>query len=93
MIHDIIKWSMLLETRPLVFKLIEIFWSHCVGQLLGPLLLTWFNFNPRMDKYYIHYKLWDDMTYPFLDYNGATVEVNKWIRISSHIFIHAEIKV
>ena len=25
----------------------EITWTHCP---LGPLLLTWFNFNPSMDK-------------------------------------------
>ena len=41
---------------------------------LGPLLLTWFNFNPSMDNY-LHYKMWDEMTYPFLHFNGATVEV------------------
>ena len=39
----------------------------------GPLLLTWFHFNHTMD--YIHYKLWDEITYPFLNFNGATVEV------------------
>ena len=46
------------------------------GSLLHqwPLLLSWFNFNPSMDKY-IHYKLWDYITYPFLNFNGATVEV------------------
>ena len=24
---------------------------------------------------YIHYKMWDEITYPFLNFNGATVEV------------------
>ena len=24
---------------------------------------------------YIHYKVWDEITYPFLNFNGATVEV------------------
>ena len=24
---------------------------------------------------YIRYKLWDEITYPFLNFNGATVEV------------------
>ena len=33
---------------------------------LGPLLLTWFNFN---------YNVWDEIIYPFLNFNGATVEV------------------
>ena len=24
---------------------------------------------------HIHYKVWDEITYPFLNFNGATVEV------------------
>ena len=39
------------------------------------LLLTWFNFNPRMDKNHIHYKVWDEITYSFLNFDGCTVEV------------------
>ena len=39
------------------------------------LLLTWINFNTTMDNNYIHYKVWDEITYPFLNFNGATVEV------------------
>ena len=47
---------------------------------LWPLLLTWINFNPSMDICkYIHYKLYDEITYPFLNFNGATVEVLEWI--------------
>ena len=34
----------------------------------------------------IHYKLWDEITYPFLNFNGATVEVLEWINnIIPHI--------
>ena len=40
---------------------------------LWPLLLTWFNFNPSMD--YVNDKVWDEITYPFLNFNDATVEV------------------
>ena len=28
----------------------------------------------------IHYKEWDEITYPFLNFNGATVEVKEWKR-------------
>ena len=24
---------------------------------------------------YIHYKVWDEIAYPFQDFNGATVEI------------------
>ena len=41
----------------------------------GPLLLTWTNFNPSMDKQYIHYDVCNEITYPFLNFNGATDEV------------------
>ena len=27
---------------------------------------------------YIHYKVWDEISYPFLNFNGATVEVYEW---------------
>ena len=40
-----------------------------------PLLITWFHVNPSMDINYIHYKEWDEITYPWLHFNGATVEV------------------
>ena len=26
-------------------------------------------------NYMIHYKMWDEITYPFLNFNGCTVEV------------------
>ena len=26
-------------------------------------------------SHHIHYKVWDEITYPFLNFNGATVEV------------------
>ena len=44
-----------------------------------PLLLTWFNFNPSMNKYHMPGKVWDGITYPFPNFNGATVEVWEWI--------------
>ena len=33
-------------------------------------LLTWINLNSSMDKY----KVWDDITYPFPNFNGCTVQ-------------------
>ena len=45
--------------------------SMLENELQWPLLLTWFNFNPSMDEIsnYIHYKVWDEITYPFLNFN------------------------
>ena len=34
-----------------------------------------------MDKY-IHYEVWDEITYPFPNFNGTTVEVWEWISFS-----------
>ena len=47
--------------------------------VLGPLLLTWFNLIPVWISNHIHYHVWDKITYPFLNFNGATVEDWKWI--------------
>ena len=44
----------------------------------GPLLLTWINFDPRIPS-----KVWDEITYPFPNFNGAMVEV--WECISNFI--------
>ena len=30
---------------------------------------------PTWISNYIHHKMWDEITYPFLSFNGATVEV------------------
>ena len=30
--------------------------------------------NPTWINNYIHYNVWDEITYPFLNFNGATVE-------------------
>ena len=30
---------------------------------------------PAWISNYIHYNVWDEITYPFLNFNGATVEV------------------
>ena len=41
------------------------------------LLLTWItpdNFNPSMDKLLYAHKEWDEITYPFLNADGCTVE-------------------
>ena len=35
-----------------------------------------------MDKELHPLNVWDEITYPFLNFNGATVEVEEWIRNS-----------
>ena len=42
---------------------------------VGPLLLTWLILIPAWIGNYIHYEVWDEITYPFLNFNGATIEV------------------
>ena len=32
-----------------------------------------------MENNYTHYNVWDNITYPFLNFNGVTVEVKEWI--------------
>ena len=40
---------------------------------MGPLLLTWINFDHMPSK------VWNQITYPFPNFNGATVDVWEWI--------------
>ena len=60
---------------------------------LGPLLVTWFNFNPACIRNYIHYKVWDEIAYSFINFNGYTVEVYEWIsnfiwHYAKHVIIY-----
>ena len=64
---------------------------HCNLYLSsGPLLLLWFNSNPSMDKWLSnHYKVWDEITNPFPNFNRVTIEVWEWISNSiPHIIGH-----
>ena len=42
-------------------------------------LWTWINYNPNMDKNHMHYKVWDEITDPFPNFNNATVKVWEWV--------------
>ena len=50
-------------------------WEHCEVHCLWPLLLTWITLIPAWISNYIHYKVWDEITYPFTNIKGTTVEV------------------
>ena len=34
---------------------------------------------PAWISNYIHYKVWGEIIYPFLNFNGVTIEVKEWI--------------
>ena len=60
-------------------------WRHCdefwkLGHHQGPLLRTWMNFNPAWMNNHMLSKVWDEITYPFPNFNGCTVVVWEWIR-------------
>ena len=53
---------------------------HAIIKKLGPLLLTWINFDLIMDKYQC--KVQNEITNLFPNFNGATVKVwesSEWI--------------
>ena len=39
----------------------------------GPFYLQGLTLIPAWISNYIHYKMWGEITYPFLNFNGATV--------------------
>ena len=54
-------------------------WSASYGLTLIPAWLS----------NYIHCKVWDEITYPFLNSNGDTVEVKEWIGdVAAHFTGH-----
>ena len=54
--------------------------AHPCLSLQGPHLLTWIKFHPNIDMQ-LHplYRVWDEITYPFPNFNGTTVEAWEWI--------------
>ena len=62
----------------------ELFWICTLEWLLGietvgllkyilePVLLTWINFNLSMDEWYKLSKMWDEITYPYPNFNSWT---------------------
>ena len=62
---------------------------HQIWIIMEKLLVRWlagspFNYDPSISNY-IHYKRWYDITYSFPDFNGATIEIWKWISTVSVI--------
>ena len=72
---------------------------HVVYSGPGALLLTWINFSPSMISNCIYHNVWDEITYPFPNFNGCTIEVLEWINnfisrwLGMWLLIHAGIKV
>ena len=46
-----------------------------VMMIWGPFYKRKFTLIPAWISNYIHHKVWDEITHPFLNFNGATVEV------------------
>ena len=45
----------------------------------GPFYKHGLTLIPACISNYTHYEMRDEITYPFLNFNGATVEVQEWI--------------
>ena len=45
------------------------------SHIIGPFYLHGLTLIPAWISNYTHYNVWDEITYPFLNFNGATVEV------------------
>ena len=55
----------------------------------GPFLLTWINLNAIMYKFLHPLLVWDEITYPFPNFNDCTVEVWEWINdLIPHLPVH-----
>ena len=72
---------------------VHILWDilHCFFVEVVSSVAWWISNN-------IHYKVWGEITYPFVNFNGRTIEVWEWISNSIHnlpcmwLIIHAGIK-
>ena len=71
-----ITWQVFFLVFPQIFGKYQItdMYDSVSVWYLRPLLLTRIRFNSSMDKY-MPRKVWGEITYPFLNFNGCTVEV------------------
>ena len=53
----------------------------------GPFYQHRLTLIPAWISNYIHYKVWDEITCPFPNFNGAIIEVWEWIRNLSHTLL------
>ena len=54
-------------------------WKLLIDKLHEPTSCPFWTLIPPWINNYIHLKLWDEITYPFQNFNGYTVEVWEWI--------------
>ena len=60
-----------------------VYWQHGAN-------LAQFNFNPGMESDQMPSEVWDEITYPFLTFNGCTIDVWEWI---NNFFLHIKMDV
>ena len=75
----------------------------CLSVQLAEIMPKWqlpaLTLIPGLISNYIHHNMWNEITYPFPNFNSAIVEVCEWISNSSHslpgmgLLIHAGIRV
>ena len=61
------------------FHIIRDFSNHAGEDTCGPFYYHWLTLISAWISNYTHYNVWDEITYPFLNFNGAIVEVQEWI--------------
>ena len=49
--------------------------NQLLSEPSGPFYLHGLTLIPAWISNYTHYNVWEEITYPFLNFNGATVEV------------------
>ena len=82
MVHYIIRGNQYYGYWGPINARIQSNWQHGSDLILedcalGHLLLTWINFD--LNSNYIHYKVWERITYPFPNFNVMTTEAWEWI--------------
>ena len=60
-------------------KWLAIYLEIFLGGGGGLLLLTWTNFIPSIISKQMPSKVWGEITYPFPNFNGKSIEVWEWI--------------
>ena len=60
-----------------LLRLLTYMSNYCISR--GPFYKHGFTSIPTWISNYIHYKMWNEITYPLPNFNGCTIEVWEWI--------------
>ena len=78
------KWFILDNSHYSTVRWLRCLWNSSLINMIFvntrcPFYLHGLTLTPAWISYHIHHKMWNEITYPFPNFNGATIELWEWV--------------